>query len=142
MRKRKLMYKMITILILCITICTHYITSYAIELSLNVDTSNNNVKLSWTGNNTNKGYRIFKKKQGSNNFQLMRLTDFNNDTTNEEIRVLNVYPTGESVDLGMKSYEPSVGEIPKATVTYRDGRTETIDRSALLKVWMEGRKSK
>lgn len=142
MMKRKLMYKMITILILCITICTHYITSYAIVLSLNVDTSNNNVKLSWTGNNTNKWYRVFKKKQGSNDFQLMRLTDFSNDTTNEEIRVLNVYPTKESIDPVMRQYEGIVENIPKATVTYLDGRTETIDRSALLKVWMEGRKSK
>lgn len=139
---KKELHKILIILLLCIMVFTQYITSYGIELSLNVDTSNNNVKLSWTGNNTNKGYRIFKKKQGSNNFQLMRLTDFNNDTTNEEIRVLNIYPTKESIDPVMRQYEGIPEDIPKATVTYLDGRTETIDRSALLKVWMEGRKSK
>lgn len=139
---KKELYKILIILLLCITVFTQYITSYGIELSLNVDTSNNNVKLSWTGNNTNKGYRVFKKKQGSNDFQLMRLTDFSNDTTNEEIRVLNVYPTKESIDPVMRQYEGIVEDIPKATVTYLDGRTEIIDRSALLKVWMEGRKSK
>ena len=53
-----------------------------------------------------------------------------------------MYPTKESIDPVMRQYEGIVEDIPKATVTYLDGRTETIDRSALLKVWMEGRKSK
>lgn len=139
---KKELYKILIILLLCIMVFTQYITNYGIELSLNVDTSNNNVKLSWTGNDTNKGYRVFKKEQGSTDFKLMRLTDFSNDTTNEEIRVLNVYPTKESIDPTMRQYEGIAEDIPKATVTYLDGRSETIDRSALLKVWMEGRKSK
>lgn len=142
MIKRNKLYKIIIILILCINIFLQYIKSYGIELILNADIDNNNVKLSWTGSDTNKGYRVFKKEQGTNDFKVMRLTDFSNDTTNEEIRVLNVYPTKESIDPAMVQYEGFPGDIPKATVTYLDGRSETIDRSALLKVWMEGRKSK
>ena len=85
---------------------------------------------------------MFKKEQGTNDFKLMRLTDFSNDTTNEEIRVLNVYPTKESIDPVMRQYEGIPGDIPKANVTYLDGHTETIEKSALLKAWMEGRNSK
>ena len=32
--------------------------------------------------------------------------------------------------------------LPKVQVTYLDGQTETIQKTALLKVWMEGRNSK
>ena len=59
----------------------------------------------------------------------------NNNATDEEVKVLNIYP----VNLTPPTTE--VEYIPDVHVVYKDGRSETIPKSALLKVWMEGRNS-
>ena len=85
----------------------------------------NNIHLKWTGPQ-NSSYKVYQKKPGSSNFETIGLTDFNN--VDEEVKVLNIYPTIEG--------------LPMVNVTYLDGQTETIPKSGLLKVWMEGRNSK
>ena len=98
------------------------------ELTLTPKPETNNIHLKWTGPQ-NSSYKVFQKKPGSNNFETIGLTDFSN--TDEEVRVLNVYPV------------PIAGyNTPDVNVTYLDGSSETIPKTALLKAWMEGRNSK
>ena len=87
----------------------------------------NNIHLKWTGPQ-NSSYKVYQKKPGSNQFETIGLTDFSNNATDEEVKVLNIYPEAEGV--------------PEVEVTYLDGHIETIPKSALLKAWMEGRNSK
>ena len=98
------------------------------ELTLTPKPETNNIHLKWTGPQ-NSSYKVFQKKPGSNNFETIGLTDFSN--SDEEVRVLNVYPV------------PIAGyNTPNVEVTYLDGSSEVIPKTALLKVWMEGRNSK
>ena len=98
------------------------------ELTLTPKPETNNIHLKWTGPQ-NSSYKVYQKKPGSNNFETIGLTDFSN--TDEEVRVLNVYPV------------PIAGyNTPNVQVTYLDGTSEVIPKTALLKVWMEGRNSK
>ena len=53
------------------------------------------------------------------------------DATDEEVKVLNIYPVSTELM-----------NIPNVNVIYKDGQVEDIPKSALLKVWMEGRNSK
>ena len=100
------------------------------ELILTPKPETNNIYLKWTGPQ-NSSYKVYQKKPGSNNFETIGLTDFSNNATDEEVRVLNVYPV------------PIAGyNTPDVNVTYLDGSSETIPKTALLKVWMEGRNSK
>ena len=64
----------------------------------------------------------------------------NNNATDEEVKVLNAYPHSKNIG---KLWEGSSAfqTLPMVNVTYLDGHTETIEKSALLKVWMEGRNS-
>lgn len=71
---------------------------------------------------------MYQKKPGSDHFETIGLTDLSKEALDEEVRVLNVYPLNDDV-------------IPRVNVRYLDGRQETISKSALLKVWMEGRYS-
>ena len=98
------------------------------ELTLTPKPETNNIHLKWTGPQ-NSSYKVYQKKPGSNNFETIGLTDFSN--LDEEVKVLNVYPV-------------SIAEYntPNVQVTYLDGTSEDIPKSALLKVWMEGRNSK
>ena len=97
------------------------------ELTLTPKPETNNIHLKWTGPQ-NSSYKVYQKKPGSSTFETIGLTDFSN--TDEEVKVLNVYPV-------------SIAEYntPDVNVTYLDGSSETIPKSALLKVWMEGRNS-
>ena len=98
------------------------------ELTLTPKPETNNIHLKWTGPQ-NSSYKVYQKKPGSNNFETIGLTDFSN--TDEEVRVLNVYP------VPIAEYN-----TPNVQVTYLDGTSEVIPKTALLKVWMEGRNSK
>ena len=69
------------------------------------------------------------KKPGTSSFETIGLTDFNN--IDEEVKVLNVYPV-----------PTAVYNTPNVQVTYLDGTSEVIPKTALLKVWMVGRNSK
>ena len=110
------------------------------ELTLTPKPETNNIHLKWTGP-INSKYRVYQKKPGSSTFETIGLTDFSNNATDEEVKVLNVYPHSKNIG---KLWEGSSAfqTLPMVTVTYLDGHTETIEKSALLKAWMEGRNSK
>ena len=78
----------------------------------------NNIHLKWTGPQ-NSSYKVYQKKPGSNQFETIGLTDFNN--ADEEVKVINVYPVKESERPDVLPLDPSFG-IPDISVTY-DNRT-------------------
>ena len=125
-------FKKITIvsilLIIMLTYTQTLVFAAESELTLTPKPETNNIHLKWTGPQ-NSSYKVYQKKPGSNNFETIGLTDFSN--SDEEVRVLNVYPV------------PIAGyNTPNVEVTYLDGSSEVIPKTALLKVWMEGRNSK
>ena len=117
------------------------------ELTLTPKSETNNIHLKWTGPQ-NSSYKVYQKKPGATQFETIGLTDFSNNATDEEVKVLNIYPQEGITDGRLYPREtPEVvsnifRSIPKVEVTYLDGTRETIQKSALLKVWMEGRNSK
>ena len=116
------------------------------ELTLTPKPETNNIHLKWTGPQ-NSSYKVYQKKPGSSNFETIGLTDFSNNATDEEVKVLNIYPQESNADgrlwptLNPSDVANIAKVLPKVQVTYLDGQTETIQKSALLKVWMEGRNS-
>ena len=117
------------------------------ELTLTPKPETNNIHLKWKGPQ-NSSYKVYQKKPGSSNFETIGLTDFSNNATDEEVKVLNIYPQESNADgrlwptLNPSDVANIAKVLPKVQVTYLDGQTETIQKSALLKVWMEGRNSK
>ena len=117
------------------------------ELTLTPKPETNNIHLKWTGPQ-NSSYKVYQKKPGSSNFETIGLTDFSNNAIDEEVKVLNIYPQESNADgrlwptLNPSDVANIAKVLPKVQVTYLDGQTETIQKSALLKVWMEGRNSK
>ena len=117
------------------------------ELTLTPKPETNNIHLKWTGPQ-NSSYKVYQKKPGSSNFETIGLTDFSNNATDEEVKVLNIYPQESNADgrlwptLNPSDVANIAKVLPKVQVTYLDGQTETIQKLALLKVWMEGRNSK
>ena len=117
------------------------------ELTLTPKPETNNIHLKWTGPQ-NSSYKVYQKKPGSSTFETIGLTDFSNNATDEEVKVLNIYPQESNADgrlwptLNSSDVANIAKVLPKVQVTYLDGQTETIQKSALLKVWMEGRNSK
>jgi len=117
------------------------------ELTLTPKPETNNIHLKWTGPQ-NSSYKVYQKKPETTHFETIGLTDFSNNATDEEVKVLNIYPQEGITDGRLYPREtPEVvsnifRSIPKVEVTYLDGTRETIQKSALLKVWMEGRNSK
>ena len=97
------------------------------NLTITPNPETNNIHLKWTGPQGS-SYRVYQKKPGSDHFETIGLTDLSKEALDEEVRVLNVYPLNDDV-------------IPRVNVRYLDGSQETISKSALLKVWMEGRYS-
>ena len=98
------------------------------DLTLTPKPETNNIHLKWTGPQ-NSSYKVYQKKPGASSFETIGLTDFSN--IDEEVKVLNVYPV-----------PTAVYNTPNVQVTYLDGSSEVIPKTALLKVWMEGRNSK
>ena len=94
------------------------------NLTITPNPETNNIHLKWTGPQGS-SYRVYQKKPGSDHFETIGLTDLSKEAVDEEVKVLNVYPTGD--------------DVPKVSITYLDGSQEIIEKSALLKVWMEGR---
>ena len=117
------------------------------DLTLTPKPETNNIHLKWTGPQ-NSSYKVYQKKPGATQFETIGLTDFSNNATDEEVKVLNIYPQESNADRRLwPDMNPSdvaniAKVLPKVQVTYLDGQTETIQKSALLKVWMEGRNSK
>ena len=110
------------------------------DLTLTPKPETNNIHLKWTGPQ-NSSYKVYQKKPGATQFETIGLTDFSNNSTDEEVKVLNIYPHSKNIG---KLWEGSSAfqTLPMVNVTYLDGHTETIEKSALLKAWMEGRNSK
>ena len=99
------------------------------ELTLTPKPETNNIHLKWTGPQ-NSSYRVYQKKPGATHFETIGLTDFSNNATDEEVKVLNIYPSSNELV-----------SIPNVHVVYKVGQVEDITKSALLKAWMEGRNS-
>ena len=88
------------------------------DLTLTPKPETNNIHLKWTGPQ-NSSYKVYQKKPGSNHFETIGLTDFSNNATDEEVKVLNIYPTRESaVPEVVTTESPTL--IPQVTVTYKD----------------------
>ena len=88
------------------------------ELTLTPKPETNNIHLKWTGPQ-NSSYKVYQKKPGSNHFETIGLTDFSADAIDEEVKVLNIYPTRESVlPEVLTTEQPMV--IPNISVTYKD----------------------
>ena len=126
------LFKMFITIILMLSIIVTYgvgIITMAAESDLVITPKpeTNNIHLKWTGPQ-NSSYKVYQKKPGSNNFETIGLTDFSADAIDEEVKVLNVYPTNHPIYA-----------TPNVHVRYLDGQTEVIPKTALLKVWMEGR---
>ena len=117
------------------------------ELTLTPKPETNNIHLKWTGPQ-NSSYKVYQKKPGATQFETIGLTDFSNNVIDEEVKVLNIYPQENNADprlypdLTPEQVRQHFTSLPKVQVTYLDGQTETIQKSALLKAWMEGRNSK
>ena len=146
----KILKKIIIVSILLIIMLTYTQTlvfAAESELTLTPKPETNNIHLKWTGPQ-NSSYKVYQKKPGSSNFETIGLTDFSNNATDEEVKVLNIYPQESNADgrlwptLNPSDVANIAKVLPKVQVTYLDGQTETIQKSALLKVWMEGRNSK
>ena len=88
------------------------------DLTLTPKPETNNIHLKWTGPQ-NSSYKVYQKKPGATQFETIGLTDFSNNATDEEVKVLNIYPTRESVVPEVVTTEnPTL--IPQVTVTYKD----------------------
>ena len=111
------------------------------ELTLTPKPETNNIHLKWIGPQ-NSSYKVYQKKPGASTFETIGLTDFSNNATDEEVKVLNVYPNSKNESQSAYPGSHSFQTLPMVNVTYLNGQTETIEKSALLKVWMEGRNSK
>ena len=86
------------------------------NLTLTPKPETNNIHLKWTGPQ-NSSYKGYQKKPGATQFETIGLTDFSN--VDEEVKVLNIYPTRESVVPEVLTTEqPMV--IPNISVTYKD----------------------
>ena len=146
----KILKKIIIVRILLIIMLTYTQTlvfAAESELTLTPKPETNNIHLKWTGPQ-NSSYKVYQKKPGTTHFETIGLTDFSNNATDEEVKVLNIYPQENNADprlypdLTPEQVRQHFTSLPKVQVTYLDGQTETIQKSALLKVWMEGRNSK
>ena len=129
----KIFKKMTIVSILLIIMLTYtqiLVFAAESELTLTPKPETNNIHLKWTGPQ-NSSYKVYQKKPGATQFETIGLTDFSNNATDEEVKILNIYPVNNSKYSG----------IPNVNIQYLDGQTETVPKSALLKVWMEGRNS-
>jgi len=88
------------------------------ELTLTPKPETNNIHLKWTGPQ-NSSYKVYQKKPGATHFETIGLTDFSNNATDEEVKVLNIYPTRESVLPEVLTTEQPI-VIPNISVTYKD----------------------
>ena len=118
------------LLIIMLTYTQTLVFAAESELTLTPKPETNNIHLKWTGPQ-NSSYKVYQKKPGSSTFETIGLTDFSNNATDEEVKILNIYPVNNTKYSG----------IPNVNIQYLDGQTETVPKSALLKVWMEGRNS-
>ena len=118
MYKFKKILVTIMLVILIITYIQNLVFAAESELTLTPKPETNNIHLKWTGPQ-NSSYKVYQKKPGSNHFETIGLTDFSADAIDEEVKVLNIYPTRESVlPEVLTTEQPMV--IPNISVTYKD----------------------
>ena len=88
------------------------------ELTLTPKPESNNIHLKWTGPQ-NSSYKVYQKKPGATQFETIGLTDFSDNAIDEEVKVLNIYPTRESIVPEVLTTE-TPPQIPNVNVTYKD----------------------
>ena len=88
------------------------------ELTLTPKPETNNIHLKWTGPQ-NSSYKGISKKPGATQFETIGLTDFSDNAIDEEVKVLNIYPTRESIVPEVLTTE-TPPQIPNVNVTYKD----------------------
>ena len=88
------------------------------ELTLTPKPETNNIHLKWTGPQ-NSSYKVYQKKPGATQFETIGLTDFSDNAIDEEVKVLNIYPTRESIVPEVLTTETPL-QIPNVNVTYKD----------------------
>ena len=88
------------------------------ELTLTPKPETNNIHLKWTGPQ-NSSYKVYQKKPGATQFETIGLTDFSDNAIDEEVKVLNIYPTRESIVPEVLTTE-TPPQIPNVNVTYKD----------------------
>ena len=88
------------------------------ELTLTPKSETNNIHLKWTGPQ-NSSYKVYQKKPGATQFETIGLTDFSDNAIDEEVKVLNIYPTRESIVPEVLTTE-TPPQIPNVNVTYKD----------------------
>ena len=108
----------IMLVILIITYIQNLVFATESELTLTPKPETNNIHLKWTGPQ-NSSYKVYQKKPGATQFETIGLTDFSNNATDEEVKVLNIYPTRESVVPEVLTIEQPI-VIPNISVTYTD----------------------
>ena len=141
MKKTKKVIATCILIILMLTYIQQTILAAESELTLTPKPETNNIHLKWTGP-LNSKYKVYQKKPGSNQFETIGLTDFSPEAIDEEVKVLNIYPHSKNENQSAYVGSTAFQTLPMVNVTYLDGHTETIEKPALLKVWMEGRNSK
>ena len=104
------------IAILMLTYIQTLVLAAESDLTLTPKPETNNIHLKWTGPQ-NSSYKVYQKKPGTSTFETIGLTDFSN--VDEEVKVLSIYPTRESVVHGVLTTEIPI-VIPQVTVTYKD----------------------
>lgn len=103
---------------------TEEVNNFILTSKVNLSAANGKggVDLDWSSiDSTNKTFMLYQQKEGSDEWQSISTVDFYSNI--EPIKVLNVYPTYGS---------------PTVTFKYLDGSSARLNKSAALKVWMEG----
>ena len=120
MYKFKKILVTITLVIIMLTYTQTLVFAAESELTLTPKPETNSIHLKWTGPQ-NSSYKVYQKKPGASSFETIGLTDFSNNATDEEVKVLNVYPTRESiVQEVLRTEQPESQLIPDISVTYLD----------------------
>ena len=102
-------------------------THYKIDiptLTAKANPSEDMIRLDWIlDDKNNKTYKVYQKKEGSDEFQSISTTDL---SSTKEIKVLNIYPDSRY-------------DVPFKEISFTDwrGNSYTLPKSASLKQWME-----
>ena len=118
-RISKIFITIILMLLIIITYGARIITMAAeSDLVITPKPETNNIHLKWTGPQ-NSSYKVYQKKPGATQFETIGLTDFSDNAIDEEVKVLNIYPTRESIVPEVLTTE-TPPQIPNVNVTYKD----------------------
>ncbi|MBO5477124.1 MAG: hypothetical protein J6A15_05165, partial [Clostridia bacterium] len=125
MQSRKI--KILSLMVLVVGIIAANLSIFAaavLEIEATPNYSDSKINLDWNvegGDVDGYSYKVY-RKESNGTYQPISSVDFTNEL--EVVNVLNVYPEASG--------------IPRVTFTYTDGTTQTLPKSASMKVWMEG----